>query len=225
MEDSMELAFLYRWAIFILFLAGIVLLVKHRILTPFVFWSRIQYYTITTIVLFALYQGLICFEVDIPFLYTADCHYMVAASLYTLFIMYHLLVAPGAIQTHKLNDIEYEHYSFYNFVFHYIIPQLVMIDWLFLVDKSDAHWQSMFLWMIYPALYVVFVYLRAWLTILFHGRSNLYPYIFMDPGRCPPWDIIKNVLIVGAEFFGIGVCCYLAGMLTQALGLTAGAFL
>lgn len=221
----MELAFLYRWAIFILFLAGILLLVKHRILTPFVLWSRIQYYTITTIVLFALYQGAICFQADIPFLYTADCHYMVAASLYTLFIMYHLLVAPGAIRTHKLNDIEYEHYSFYNFVFHYIIPQLVMIDWLFLVDKSDAHWESMFLWMIYPALYVVFVYARAGLTILFHGRSNLYPYVFMDPNQCCLKDIVKNVLIVGAQFLGIGVFCYLAGMLTQALGLTAGRFM
>lgn len=215
----MELAFFYRWGIFILFLIGLVLLYKHGVLTPYVFWSRIQYYTITTIVLFAVYQTLICFEVDIPFLYTADCHFIVAASLYTLFIMYHLLVAPGAIKTHRLNDIVYEHYSFYNFVFHYIIPQLVMLDWLFLVDKSEAHWTSVFLWMVYPALYVVFVYLRVWLTKLFHGTSNLYPYLFMDPNFATPWEITVGVLKVGAQFFVIGVACYLAGMLTMYLGI------
>lgn len=216
----MEIAFLYRWAIFILFLIGLVLLAWHGVLTPRVFWSRIQYYTITTIVLFVFYQGMICFEADWPFLYTADCHYAVAASLYVLFIMYHLLVAPGAIKTHRLNDVVYEHYSFYNFIFHYIVPQLVMLDWLFLVDKTDAHWQMVFLWMLYPAVYVVFVYVRVWLTIAFHGTSNLYPYLFMDPRCTKIPDIVKSVLMVGLQFFGIGCACYALGMLTQHLGLT-----
>ena len=39
----MEVALLYRWAVFILLSVGLVLLMKHGILTPFVFWSRIQY--------------------------------------------------------------------------------------------------------------------------------------------------------------------------------------
>lgn len=41
----MEIALIYRWAVFILLVLGLILLMKHGVLTPFVFWSRIQYYT------------------------------------------------------------------------------------------------------------------------------------------------------------------------------------
>ena len=114
-------------------------------------------------------------KVDMPVLYTADFRYAVAASLGTLSLMYHLIVRPGAIRTHKLNDISYEHFSFYNYIFHYIIPILMMIDYILFVDKREMHWYTMITWMVYPALYVVFVYFRAWLTIVLHGRAISIP--------------------------------------------------
>lgn len=155
----------------------------------------------------------------ISFLYTADCRYAVAASLYTLFVLYHLMVAPGAIRTHRLNDIVYEHYSFYNFVFHYIIPQLFMVDWLFLGDVSGLHWQMIFLWLLYPLVYVGFVYARAWLTVRFHGTSNVYPYSFLDPGMYTPLEIGVNVCKVGAAFFCVGLVCYVLGIASHSMGL------
>ena len=48
----MEIALLYRWFIFVLLIVGLGLLMKHRVLTPFVYWSRIQYYTFTGFTLF-----------------------------------------------------------------------------------------------------------------------------------------------------------------------------
>ena len=110
----MPAALIYRWAVFILLILGLILLMKHKVLTPFVFWSRIQYYTFSTFTLFVFWLGATLFQVDIPFLYSADCRFGVAASLATLSLMYHLIVRPGAIRTHRLNDISYEHFSFYN---------------------------------------------------------------------------------------------------------------
>ena len=127
----------YRWAVFILLILGLILLMKHKVLTPFVFWSRIQYYTFSTFTLFVVWLGATLFQVDVPFLYTADCRYIVAASLGTLSLMYHLIVRPGAIRTHKLNDISYEHFSFYNYIFHYFIPILMLVDYIFFVDSDD----------------------------------------------------------------------------------------
>lgn len=118
----MEIALIYRWAVFILLVLGLILLMKHGVLTPFVFWSRIQYYTFSTFTLFFIWLGATLFKADIPFLYTADCRYIVAAGLVTLSVMYHIIVRPGAIRTHRLNDISYEHFSFYNYIFHYFIP-------------------------------------------------------------------------------------------------------
>lgn len=207
----MVIALLYRWAIFALLSLGLVLLAKHGVLTPFVFWSRIQYYTFSTFTLFVVWLGATLLKADFPFLYSADCRYLVAASMVTLSLMYHLIVRPGAIRTHRLNDISYEHFSFYNFIFHYIIPVLMTADYVLFVDKTELHWYSVFTWMIYPALYVVFVYVRAWITIVTKGRSHLYPYTFMDPRVVSPFAIAKGVLKVGLQFFAIGLVVYALG--------------
>ena len=117
------------------------------------------------------------------------------------------------------NDISYEHFSFYNYIFHYFIPILMTVDYIFFVDKTDMHWYSIFTWMIYPAFYVVFVYFRAWVTIVTHGKSHLYPYTFMDPNFHGPLEITRGVLIVGAQFFIIGVFVYAVGMGLFYLGI------
>lgn len=207
----MEIALLYRWFIFVLLIVGLGLLMKHGILTPFVYWSRIQYYTFTGFTLFFVWLALTLFKADIPWLYTADCRYLVATSLVTLSVMYHIIVRPGAIKTHRLNDISYEHFSFYNYVFHYFIPALMTIDYLVFVDRREMHWYMIFLWMVYPALYVVFVYWRAWTTIITHGKSHLYPYTFMDPRTNSIWSITKGCLTVGFQFFIIGMVVYIVG--------------
>ena len=191
----MEIALIYRWAVFILLVLGLILLMKHGVLTPFVFWSRIQYYTFSTFTLFFIWLGATLFKADIPFLYTADCRYIVAAGLVTLSVMYHIIVRPGAIRTHRLNDISYEHFSFYNYIFHYFIPVLMTADYLFFVDKTELHWHIMI----------------SWMTIVTHGTSHLYPYTFMDPRMNDVFFITKGCLKVGFQFFLIGICVYAAG--------------
>lgn len=160
---------------------------------------------------FFVWLAMTLFKADVPYLYTADCRYIVAAGLVTLSVMYHIIVRPGAIKTHRLNDISYEHFSFYNYIFHYFIPVLMTVDYLFFVDKTELHWYIIFLWMIYPALYVVFVYWRAWITIVTHGRSHLYPYTFMDPRTNDVLSITKGCLKVGFQFFIIGIVLYIVG--------------
>ena len=56
-EVRMPIALMYRWAIFVLLIVGLILLMKHKVLTPFVFWSRIQYYTFSTFTLFVFWLG------------------------------------------------------------------------------------------------------------------------------------------------------------------------
>ena len=220
----MEIALIYRWAVFILLVLGLILLMKHGVLTPFVFWSRIQYYTFSTFTLFFIWLGATLFKADIPFLYTADCRYIVADGLVTLSVMYDIIVRHGAILTDMLNDISYEHFSFYNYIFHYFIPVLMTADYLFFVDKTELHWHIMISWMIYPALYVVFVYWRAWVTIVTHGTSHLYPYTFMDPRMNDVFSITKGCLKVGFQFFLIGICVYAAGKGLYLLGIPPAAW-
>ena len=150
--------------------------------------------------------------------FTSSC------GLVTLSFMYHIIVRPGAIRTHRLNDISYEHFSFYNYIFHYFIPVLMTADYLFFVDKTELHGHIMISWMIYPALYVVFVYWRAWVTIVTHGTSHLYPYTFMDPRMNDVFSITKGCLKVGFQFFLIGICVYAAGKGLYLLGIPPAAW-
>lgn len=209
----MSWALLYRDLVFLLLVTGTVLLIWHRVLTPRVFWSRVQYFTIVSNILSFGYLTALAAGADWPFLYTPSCRFYIAASMLTTCIMYHFMVAPGAIKTHRLNDVEFEHYSAYNFLLHYIVPILLTADWIFFTDKDGAPWTLVITWMVIPAAYTVFIYIRAWLTIALHGRSNLYPYTFLDP-RLHPWpQVIRNILIVGAIFFAIGLVTYGAGMI------------
>ena len=94
-------------------------------------------------------------------------------------------------------------------------------DYLFFVDKTELHWHIMISWMIYPALYVVFVYWRAWVTIVTHGTSHLYPYTFMDP-RMNDVFPLRRVPESGIPVFPYRHLCLCSRERPLSPGYTAG---
>lgn len=216
----MPFAEIYRWVVFILLVLGLVLMKKQKNLDSHVVWSRIQYYTVTTFALYFIWLGLTDFQVHIPFLYTADCRFVVCASMMTLFLLYHLVLQTGLIKTQKLNDMKnYEHYNNYNYVFHTVIPVSYFLDYFLLVDRSGLHWQIIFAWLLYPILYLVFVYVRAWITRTFHINAHLYPYNFLDPTQSSMSQIVKFVVIMGVTFFVMGLGVYALGWVLDYFGI------
>lgn len=61
-----------------------------------------------------------------------------------------------------------------NIVLHYIMPVVLLVDWL--VDKPNKTitFKSSFIWLIYPLTYVIYSLARGKLV-------NWYPYPFLDP--------------------------------------------
>ena len=61
-----------------------------------------------------------------------------------------------------------------NLVLHYIMPVVLLVDWL--VDKPSKAmtFKSSFVWLIYPLTYVIYSLVRGQLV-------NWYPYPFLDP--------------------------------------------
>lgn len=56
---------------------------------------------------------------------------------------------------------------------HSLNPILVLLYWLFYVDKKELEFKSIFLWLIFPAVYLIYTLIRGH---FFH----FYPYPFID---------------------------------------------
>jgi hypothetical protein len=66
-------------------------------------------------------------------------------------------------------------------VLNYICPVMVFLDYLFFDEKGKYKPQDPFLWLIIPALYVVFALVRGFLGGEIGDTGSNFPYSFLDP--------------------------------------------
>ncbi|MBE9048715.1 Pr6Pr family membrane protein [Pleurocapsales cyanobacterium LEGE 10410] len=87
---------------------------------------------------------------------------------------------------------------------HTVIPLYMLAYWFFNVDKSDLKPKKVFIWLLYPLIYIVFILIRG-------GFSNYYPYPFLNVSVIGYEQAIVNIavifalsviLIVGLLFLG-----------------------
>jgi hypothetical protein len=65
-----------------------------------------------------------------------------------------------------------------NFVAHYLMPVVTVLDWLLHPPQSKLLRKRIWFWLIYPITYLIYS--------LIHGAAtNWYPYWFIDPDKSP----------------------------------------
>jgi hypothetical protein len=84
-----------------------------------------------------------------------------------------------------------------NFLTHILVPIAYFVYWLFFVRKGQTKWTMPLLWLIYPAVYVVYALIRASAT----GR---YPYPFLDIARLGAQAVLLNTVVLTIAFFALG---------------------
>ncbi|MBN2047472.1 MAG: Pr6Pr family membrane protein [Anaerolineaceae bacterium] len=82
---------------------------------------------------------------------------------------------------------------------HYVVPGLMLFDYLFAPVEEDPPWKTLFSWMIFPLLYLVETLLIGWVW-------NLYPYPFIDPQNLPVPRLIRNYLLLVLFHFAVCAC-------------------
>jgi hypothetical protein len=65
-----------------------------------------------------------------------------------------------------------------NFVAHYLIPVVMVFDWLIQPPQSKLVARHIWFWIIYPIAYLAYSLIRGAFT-------NWYPYWFIDPSKSP----------------------------------------
>lgn len=118
------------------------------------------------------------------------------------FIVFNFLLAPTreAYLNFKVNSI----------LFHVILPIMYVVDWFLFYERRKIKWYLPLLSMIFPLIYVIFIYIRAWLLDFNSEVPYIYPYFFLNletqgVGGVITWVLLLLVgfIVTGYIFFGI----------------------
>lgn len=98
---------------------------------------------------------------------TTDTAIRGAAVVYMVFI--------GIVFSTLLRDVDLGALlPWVNFVHHYLMPVVVILDWILWPPQRRLPWSVVGWWMVFPAVYVVFSLIRGAVT-------GIYPYPFFNP--------------------------------------------
>ena len=92
-----------------------------------------------------------------------------------------------------------------NFIVHFLMPIVVVVDWLAQPPKSHITFRQTLYWLIYPLLYLVYCLIRGAIV-------GFYPYPFLNPAKIGGYGVVALYCV------GIFVLFLVFGLVLQWLG-------
>lgn len=136
--------------------------------------------------------------------------YTIANTITMTFLVYHFILFP-AIKKKKeaLTDAEKSGgvITPNNLCVHYIVPLASLLFWLLFGSKELPFW-CVFAWLAVPAVYSLYILLRAALGINIYEKDTPYPYFFIDRNLIGTKRFIQNIALSLAAFFVLGLITY-----------------
>ncbi len=81
---------------------------------------------------------------------------------------------------------------------HVVVPIWFLIYWIALVPKANLQWKNVFSFLIYPAVYCVYILVRG-------AISNQYPYFFIDAAKLGYPQVALNCTILLVVFLALSL--------------------
>ena len=112
----------------------------------------------------------------------------------------------------KAKDLRemYLNFKVASIVFHVILPIMYVADWFLFYERGKVKAYMPLLSICVPIVYVVFIYIRAWILDFNPNAPYIYPYFFLNidvlgVGGVVKWIIILSIvfIIVGYIIFGL----------------------
>lgn len=136
--------------------------------------------------------------------------YTIANTITMTFLVYHFILFP-AIKKKKeaMTDAEKSGgvITPNNLCVHYIVPLASLLFWLLFGSKELPFW-CVFAWLAVPAVYSLYILLRAALGINIYEKDTPYPYFFIDRNLIGTKRFIQNIALSLAAFFVLGLITY-----------------
>jgi hypothetical protein len=77
------------------------------------------------------------------------------------------------------------------FLLHYVVPVMVLVDWVAFGPRRTSRWRDVAVWLLYPLGYSLVSIARA---VAFPAATDRYPYSFLDPrGHGYGWVTLQLV--------------------------------
>lgn len=92
--------------------------------------------------------------------------------------------------------------------FHVILPVMYMLDWILFYEHKKLKWFQPILSVVFPLLYVAFVFIRAAIVNFNPEVPYLYPYFFLNLDTLGVAGVAKWVAILFVGFIALGYIFY-----------------
>lgn len=100
--------------------------------------------------------------------------------------------------------------------FHVILPIMYVLDWLLFYEHKKVRWFYPLASVIFPVLYVAFVFIRAAIVNFNPDVPYLYPYFFLNLDNLGVAGVAKWVAMLFVGFIALGYIFYVIDMLIKS---------
>ncbi|MEE1295421.1 MAG: Pr6Pr family membrane protein [Bifidobacterium sp.] len=165
--------------------------------TFFVYFTNLSNYLCIAVMLFELVQtakrkgdGYVDLSPAVKFI-------CVTAILLTFFVFNFILA--GAADRDPLSN-----YEVTCIIFHTVLPLMFVADWILFYRHRRVKWTYPLYSMIFPLVYLAFIYLRAWIVGFNPDTPLLYPYFFLDLDQQSVGGVVRWCVILLVAFVALG---------------------
>lgn len=114
------------------------------------------------------------------------------------FLVFNLLLANAADRDPALN------FKVASVLFHVILPLMYVADWFLFYERKNVKWFYPLLSVVFPMIYIVFVFIRAWALDFDPDAPLIYPYFFLNLETQGVTGVIRWIMILFAAFIIVG---------------------
>lgn len=101
-----------------------------------------------------------------------------------------------------------------NYILHYIVPIMVILDYLLFFEKGKYKWFHPFVWLVIPYVYAAFIFIRAYFgEAIFMGfgpdsKPSRFPYPFVDVDLLGMNKVVLMIIGITFAFLILGFISY-----------------
>ena len=89
-------------------------------------------------------------------------------------------------------------------LFHLILPIMYLLDWILFYKHKKIKWYYPLISVIFPVVYAIFIFIRAWILDFNPDVPYIYPYFFLNLDELGVLGVIKWIIILSIVFIVIG---------------------
>ena len=140
-------------------------------------------FNLGTLIFFTIQSNIVCAALWIALLIRPKLptvwHGVAAQGILLTMVVYHFLLAGG---TFSMSSFTGSLYGFANLLVHYVVPTMMIADFLSLSDRQPLSRLAPVWWAAFPLAYFVFAMIHgATGRPIYAGAATSYPYFFIDP--------------------------------------------